>query len=237
MTLSLGKLTSFKVTEAGRTLNLPHPLLLANMPTLHWILDEIVEDWRRAVSPFQVEIDRETLISGWSFYAGKAFIELQPIFLKCLFSYVVFFEATDRAYKVIYESLNRANHLAGLNIKHSKPPKTNPYIDKVRRIRNLSVSHQASSRAGHTDVCAAMSWTPMTLSWPTEGKCRIEDLTFGGFKLRTLDNAGNVIEESSDFEIKGMSELHNICGSYLAEFDAVCADYLRDLHDAEVSKF
>ncbi|MEK7682387.1 MAG: hypothetical protein AAB369_06105, partial [Chloroflexota bacterium] len=55
---------------------LPPPQLLANLPMLHRFLTEVVEDWLRAVKPYQEQIDRT---KGDLHAALTAFMELQRV--------------------------------------------------------------------------------------------------------------------------------------------------------------
>lgn len=197
---------------------------------LHRILTEVVGDWLRSVEPYQEQIDSAE--GGLAEYAaGTAFMELQPALLKCLFSYAFFFVATDQAYAVVYETLNRANNLGGLKVKHGKRPKATPVVKKTRSIRNWSIGHFPSTKADPIDADAAMSWTPMTLSTSVGGRWDLEKLTFGGFRLRCTD-ASSRSRQSRDFEVQGLTNLHAHCLPYLAQYDKVCSEYLRDLHDA-----
>ena len=43
------------VTVCGEVL--PPPQLFRNIPMLHWILQEVLEDWLRAVKPCQMRVD------------------------------------------------------------------------------------------------------------------------------------------------------------------------------------
>ncbi len=129
------------------------PHLLENIPVYHIILDEIVEDWRRAYAPRQDEIDTAASSgTDWTFYASKAFMELQPSFLKCLFSYAMFFVATERAYSALWAQLNRINR--EYRLSHPKQPQANALIKKVRTIRNLAVAHPCSNKVSAIDSYA-----------------------------------------------------------------------------------
>lgn len=121
-------------------------LLLENIPTLHRILDEIVDDWRRAYLPKQTAIEEAASRGDVKFLTVSAFSELQPTFLKCLFSYALFFVVADRAYAKLYEKLNAANRVTGLHVKHLTPPKSSAPIQKVKRVRDHSLSHPFSQK-------------------------------------------------------------------------------------------
>ena len=210
---------------------LPPPQLLENIPMLHQILTEVVGDWLRSVEPYQEQIDSAEGGSA-AYEVAKALEGLRPVLLKCLFSYAFFFVATDKAYEVVYEKLNRANKLACLGLKHEKPPKMTPFVKKTRSIRNWSIAHFPSKKADHIDAVAAMSWRPMSLSTSLGGCWDLEKLTFGAFRLNCTDASGQR-RNSQDFEVQGLTNLHDAhCLPYLAQYDKVCAEYLRDLHDA-----
>ena len=133
---------------------------------LHLILEEVVEDWIRAVKPYQKRVDDTDSDSARIFAAGSGFMELRPQFLKCLFSYAFFFVSTDNAYGNLYEELNRANNDSCLNIKHDKPPRDTPFIEKIRLIRNISIAHfpaKPSKQVSALDAYAAMDWMPMSM--------------------------------------------------------------------------
>ena len=83
---------------------------------------EVVEDWLRAVKPYQMNFDGAETESAKQITVGSAFMELQPAFLKCLFSYAFFFVSVDNAYSNFYSDLNCANNLSGLHL-NPNPPK------------------------------------------------------------------------------------------------------------------
>ena len=140
------------ITVGGR--DVPTPQLFYNIPMLHLILEEVVNDWIRAVKPYQKLVDDADSDSARVFAAGSGFMELRPQLLKCLFSYALFFVATAQAYAHLYADLNRANNDSGLNIKHGKPPKDTPFIEKIRfRVQRPSrVSDYAGPGHGRRGV-------------------------------------------------------------------------------------
>ena len=214
------------------------PQLRSNIPMLHLILEEVVEDWLRAVEPYQKEVDDADGDSAMIFAVGSGFMELQPQLLKCLFSYAFFFVATDNAYAQLYAELNRANNDSGLNIKHGKPPKDTPFTKKIRLIRDISIAHfpgTPSKRVSHVDVYAAMSWQPMSLGWSIGSRPDLEKLTFGSGGFGGTDSSGQRVE-SKDLEVPGVTAAHEECLPYLNEYDEMCCDYLQALQAALDSK-
>ncbi len=198
---------------------IPQPELLENLPILHQFLEEILKDWHRAVEPYEARIEKQA--ESAEYIRMIAFTELQPAFLKCLFSYVFFFDAANQAYKKLYANLNTTK----LRISHNKPPKETVLVKKAQLIRDTSIAHFPSDKASHIDSIAAMSWSPMTLSGQD-----LRRLTFGGFKLSCIDKNGNATS-SSDLEIQGLDDLHKECINYLEAFDTVCVDYMNNIRN------
>lgn len=212
--------------------------LRSNVPMLHLILEEVVEDWIRAVEPYQKKVDDADGDSAMIFAVGSGIMELRPKLLKCLFSYAFFFVATDNAYGQLYAELNRANNDLGLNIKHDKPPKDTPFIEKIRLIRDNSIAHfpgTPSNRVSRLDAYAAMSWDPGGLSWSTGSRPDLEKLSFGSGRFVVTDSSGQRVE-SKDLEVPGVRAAHEHCLPYLNEYDKMCCDYLEALQAALDSK-
>ena len=210
----------------------PSPQLFNNIPILHRILTEVVEDWLRAVEPYQMNVDGADTESAKQFAAGSGFMELQPALLKCLFSYAFFFVSADNAYGNFYKELNHANNLSGLNLKHFKPPQKTPFVTKITNIRDISIAHIPSEKAEPIDAFAAMSWQPMALSWSKKGQPDLERLTFGPGRFRGTDATGQS-KQSLDLEVAGVKAPHfEHCLPYLEHYDEVCCEYLSALQDA-----
>ena len=212
--------------------DLPSPLLFANIPMLHCILEEVLEDWLRVVEPYQGRVARAVSESEMLNAFTTGFMALQTSFLKSLFSYAFLFVATDNAYEYFYKELNRANYLSGLKLKHCKRPKATSFIRKIRTIRNISVAHFPSKEGRIIDAFAAASWQPMALSWDRDGRPDLEKLTFGPGTFRGIDISGQRIQ-SRDIEVPGVKTAHNEhCLPYLERYDEVCCEYLDALQDA-----
>jgi hypothetical protein len=207
--------------------SVPSPQLLENLPMLHRILEEVLEDWHRAIEPYEVRLARS--VESPDFVVVTAFAELQPVLLKCLFSYVFFFVAADSAYHTLYTSLNKANTI--FRVVHGKPPKSTSLVEKARSIRNWSIAHFPSSEPSHVDSDAAMSWSPLTLSKPNDGKWDLRRLTFGGFRVSCTDKNGTRLQ-SQDFEVEGLDDLHRECRQYMENFDRTCVSYMNALRSA-----
>ena len=209
----------------------PTPLLLGNISLLHRILEEVLEDWLRAVEPYQRQVDDADDDSAMMMAGATGFWELQPLLLKCLFSYAFFFVAADNAYGHLYAALNRANKNSGLNVQHDKPPRDTPFIEKIRLIRNNAIAHfpgRPSKKLSRLDAFAAMSWQPMSLGWSTGSRPDLEKLTFGAGHFGATDASGQRVE-SKDLEVPGVRVAHKHCLLYLEQYDKMCCDYLQAL--------
>ena len=221
MTSGLNKLSPINVCGSVY----PAPQLFHNIPMLHWILDEILNDWLRAVEPYQRQIDGAADNNARLYAELTGFDSLKPMLLKSLFSYALFFVAADNAYKGFYTKLNRAKKLSGIRLKHDKPPKKSPFIRKMITLRNIAIAHMSSEKAKPIDAFAAMDWQLMSLSSKRGDKPNLEELTFAPGRFRGFDKSGQRIQ-SQDLEISGLKTAHTQhCKPYLEQYDKVCCDY------------
>lgn len=228
MTSKLSDLSPLSV--GGETL--PPPQLFTNIPTLHRILEEVLDDWLRVVEPYQRQLDDSDGDVTQEYAVLSAFLDLQPLLLKCLFSYAFFFVSADDAYAYFYSQLNRVNGPPGPKLRHRNPPKQSAFINKIRLIRNIAIAHFPSKKVAPIDAYAAMSWEPMSLSWDRGGHPDLEKLTFGSGTLRGTDVTGKKVQ-SQDMEIPGIRTAHyEHCLPYLEEYDEVCCEYLGALQIA-----
>ncbi len=207
----------------------PQPELYTNIPMLWKFLDLVVQDWNREVEPFQQHIEQSITEGEAYFHLGQAFLDLQPYYLKCLFSYVQFFVSLENAYNLFYRELNELNQAPVFKIKKHKKPQRSRYIEKVRVIRNISIAHIGSDQVDPIDAKAAIRWQPLSLVKSKDTPWNINQLSFGSGKLSTRDFAGNITKQSVDLEIRGIPELHNNCMEYIDRYDECCANYLKAL--------
>ena len=211
---------------------LPTPQLFTNIPILHCILAEVVEDWLRAVEPYQMDVDAAGTESERLVAVSSGMGDLQPSLLKCLFSYAFFFVSAHHAYANFYRELNRANNLSGVHVHHSSPPKKSPFVSKIVNIRNISIAHIPSTKADPLNSAAGMEWQPMALSYPNGGRPDLEKLTFGSGRLRVTDTTGQS-RQSLDLEVEGIKTPHfEHCLPYLEQYDEACCEYLHALQNA-----
>jgi len=233
MTTSINSLQPVLVSDNdGNKELLPLPELFSKFELLHYFLDEILEDWKRASAPYQAKIDAVPGDSVFSLPAAEAFIKLQPIFLKCLFSYAMFFFATDAAYDLFYSQLNRANEIGRLKVKHKKPPRKSNTIKNLRKIRDLSIVHIGSPKeTSEIDKLSAIAWQPMSWRRKSKETWNINNIEFGGFQRIRRAPDGTVLDKSQEITVSSLIDLHNECIQYLESFDEVCAEYLLSLQD------
>jgi hypothetical protein len=164
-------------------------------------------------------------------HVGRAFLELQNHYFKCLFSYVMFFVSLEDAYDLFYEELNAINQAYIFRVKHRRKPQRNSYIEKVRAIRNISIVHLGSKEVPPIDAKAGMMWEPLMLTKSKDADWNLSKLSFGSGRRSTRDSAGKITEQSMDLEIKGIAELQSECMAYIDLYDEVCANYLKTLAD------
>lgn len=211
-------------------LRYPNPALFSNISTLWEILELIVQDWYREASPYQENINNSKTENEELYFVAKALNELSNArFLKCIFSYVFFFVALERAYERFYGGLDKLNVEPFFRVTHDKKPAENSYIKKVRQVRNISIAHIDSDKANDIDAQAGMIWSPLMLSTKLGGKTNLDELTFQAGQFISRDASGNIIAQSSDLSIKGIPELHRECADYLRKYDLVCSSYLETL--------
>lgn len=202
----------------------PHPNLFDNIPLLREVLVLIIYDWNRDTEPYQRAIDQ--VPAEDVYHRLRAMVELRAAFAKCLFSYALFFEALCKAYGEFYSDLGNLNSQQGFRVKHAKSPHREPYLDKIKIIRNMGIAHPLDPKrdANKLTAEAASFWHP-TFANPIGERPQVADLIFGGFRLNRHDAIGDVIEQSSDIEVR-IPEMHTRCMAYLDEYDQTCADYL-----------
>ncbi len=225
-----GKKPILVTDDSGQRELLPWPELIYNFELLHFFLAEVVRDWKRASTPYQSHIKPSESEGELSAVSACAFIELQPVFLKCVFSYAMFFVAADSAYETLYSQLNRANRISKAHVKHRKPPKESSIIERVRKVRNLSIVHLASAKARELDARSAMSWQPLSWSKPASDPWNLDQMKFGAFRHVRRAPDGTILSQSEEIELPGIPELNRECLDYLEKFDRVCAEYLDRLH-------
>lgn len=206
---------------------LPTPLVRENIDTLRKILDLVVEDWRGAVTPLQSQIDENPMV----FTRVWAFDKIQPVFLKCLFSYAFFTVSLEGAYEKVFAQLSKAHNELRLKVKKPKKPNRTAAIVKISTIRDCSIAHFPSDRVSLIDAMAAMSWRPMALD-SSSGKVDLEQLTFNPGRWRAKNQSTGEYVESRDLEVRGLVALHQDCSQYLDNYGRACADYLRALNEA-----
>jgi hypothetical protein len=188
-----------------------------------------VKDWDREATPYQLEIDKAKTENEKIYHIAMGISNLQTHYLKCLFSYVMFFVSLDKAYDLFYEELNKINRLPVFKVKHQKKPLKNSYIEKVRQVRNIAIAHIGSEKVSPIDSKAGMMWDSLVLSKSKDVEWDINQWAFGAMKLSSQNSTGIVTNQSVDLEIGSIHELHNQCMEYLDRFDDICACYLESL--------
>ena len=215
-------------TGPSWTANHPNPHLYSIIALLWNMLDLVRVDWEREVLPRQQAYNLAETTNQRTILAAVAVADLQPYFLKCLFSYITFFVSLRHAYSLFYADLNRLNRLPVFQVRHPKLPRPDAYIRKVHMVRDISLVHFGSTIVPEADSAAGLLWQPMSSSG-TADAWDLGRITFRPGRVVVRDHAGAIIGESADLEINGMHELDLHCAAFLRQCDAVCADYLRAL--------
>jgi len=200
----------------------PTPQLLSNIPLLYSFLYATVQDWKRVSAPYQYEIDQAPPDDHVT--AARAFMELQPDFLRYLFSYCFFFVSAENAFRSLHDELKDVAGTLGLHAPD--PPAATAYVRKVRTIRNMSIAHMPSNRGRPIMRTAAMDWQPLTWGKKSGDRWDVDAITFGGLVHTVRDSQGNVLDQSDDICVQGIFELHEHCIRFLNAYDAVCCDLL-----------
>jgi len=204
-------------------------MLFVDIPLLWKFLELVVKDWEQAVVPKQNAIDSASNDNEREFYSLQGFSALQPYYLKCLFSYVFFFIALNNAYDKFHAELRGLSN-PSLRVKCIKKPTPTSYIEKVKKIRDISIAHIISEEENNPlNVEASLIWQSMIFSRKNNEAGDLNKMIFGGFKVVLHDSEGNIIGQSCDLEIKGIYEMDIQCREYLNRYDNICAEYLTSI--------
>jgi len=162
---------------------------------------------------------------------GSCIIErIKPRYIQCLFSYIMFFLLLEDAYHTFYRCLNGLNRAASLSVKHDKEPKPPALYGKVKLIRNKAIAHYGGGipRDADPDSLVALQWD-FGWSLADRDSIRLEDMWFGGIQLGLVDTRSGKTEKSKNRRIGPIGKIHESLSEYLADFDRVCAEYLRGI--------
>ena len=208
----------------------PTPAFYNNISILLKILDLIVTDWELIAVPNQEIIDQSKSEIEAFQNVSKAFINLQSYYLKCLFSYALFFCSLKNVYDNFFRDLNEINNKSCFRVKRKKKPRESDYIKKVRNIRNLAIAHIGSKKTKLINSKAAMTWQPMVLGKKVNGKWDINQIVFGSGKWSSVSLSGETIDQQTiDLKITSIYELHSNCSEYLIKYDEICSNYLDEI--------
>ena len=202
---------------------IPDPLLLADISILSDMLKLIVQDWEREYAPFQESLNLTISHKAKLSLAIPWFLKIQPLYLKCLLSYALFFVSLQNAYEILYEELKHFNNTLKLGVNLAKQPTNNSFIKKIRRVRNLSIAHLRSDKEPNkANVTSSMMWQPLTMTINDSGICEI---IFGNGRITSYDHDGNCIEKSDDFQVE-IGDMIMQCTKYINEYEQVCGEYI-----------
>lgn len=199
----------------NRTWSLPALSNMEIIPTFWAILHQIDRDWKEHALKFSFatanahDTDRNRLLF-------EALEELKPRFIQCLFSYINFFFTVETGYSIFHDELKNLKDKLRLRLKVAKKPKRNPYIEKLRLVRNHTVVHWGGPDKKHDiDSRAGRYWG---FSFSTNADSLV-DLEFGSLTL----------VGAKDRVLKSLPETHKICTDHLKQYDLISANLLSEI--------
>jgi hypothetical protein len=231
-TLKLAQILPVRVLDNGNqaTWGIPSSSVVMNIPALWEILNQIVQDWRSVASEYRLPASVNSDDHAMTF-AMDAIERTKPRFIQCLFSYITFFFMLENGYHSVYSELNQLNRELGLKLQHDKPPKRTEFVNRLWRIRNVSIAHWAD--AGDKDSVDSIAGRGWGLSFSASGadarSWNLEELQTLVSRFRRHDKGTGATEISANLRTKPIPQMHSLCSSYLGQFDSVCASYLGDI--------
>ncbi len=204
---------------------IPNPYLLSNISMLHQFLDLVVGDWERAVEPHQERIDGAKDHNRKRIQIQRSYMQIKPVFLKCLFSYLFFFRSLDLAYEKVYDELEDL-HSGFPFVPFGRKPNETKYIENIIKLRNIAISHLPSNREkNQANRIHAMNWDLNVIAIQEEDSFQLINITFQDFKSVITGPDGERIE--SDLTgINGIPEMHHKCSEYLIKYNETCWNFL-----------
>jgi hypothetical protein len=205
---------------------LPSSPVFGNISTLWIILEQIVNDWKSEANKYPKSVASKPGKELLEFH--DAFETIKPFYIRCLFSYVVFFFMLENGYNYVYSQLNWMNKKLCLNLPHGKLPSRPDFVRTLWRIRNFSVAHWADTEK--RQCIDALEGRDFGIFCALEsGQYELAQLQFGLTGATRDDEASGKTERSKDRRTKPLLETHTLCSNYLKELDGVCSDYLSDI--------
>ena len=185
------------------------------IPTLYRILQQINDDWMGEASKFSFS-SMKAPSSDRTAFLFYALDELKPRYIQCLFSYINFFFTLENGFSVFHDELKHIKDELDLKIKINKKPKRPSYVEKLRLVRNHTVTHWGGPDKKHgINSRAGRMWG---FSFPGDADNLVE-LAFGSSSLVGAD----------DRSLLSIPETHKICMSYIKSYDDICADLLNQI--------
>lgn len=212
--------------KTGRSERKPLPFLTINIPLLCDFLEEIVSDWETKMSPYQKKIDNSTSKMEEIKLIFEARQNLRTSFLKCIFSYVIFFQSLKESYEYLHSQLKEINRLPFLGVKEGRKPGELPYLKRIQILRNISIVHMGDKQKREkkdSNIQHSIDWKLFTMKGSN-----LNTMTFcpGRTVIKNLDQ--EIIDESDDLEIR-IPEMHENCIEYIDRYDLFCAEFLNEI--------
>jgi hypothetical protein len=226
---ALHEIKPIKITlPSGEIQDFPSYLLTSKLPYIKRFLELIMSDWLKESTPKQKQMDIASQKGEPIFELTESFMSLEPIFLKCLFSFAFFFTSIDTVYIGIHRMINWINSDPKRRIRLTKPPKKPLELEKLIKVRHWCIAHLGDVKAAKIDTLSSLYWTPLAISKESSQSWDLNRMSFGTMKIRGK-NADGTITESTDLELENIPKLYEIASKYLSDFDQVCVDNIEEL--------
>lgn len=213
--LEVAKIWPIRVWGKNGVWSLPSLSHIEVIPTLWTILHQIDSDWKNYAASYSYSGLKRLYVSKNVFFT-YAFEELKPRYIQCLFSYINFFFTLENGLSIYYDELKLLKDELALKLKIAKKPKRNAYVEKLRLVRNTTVVHWGGPDKKHdVESRAGRSWG---FSWASDA----DDLTY-------LEFTPSLVDGAKDRLLKSLPDTHNICISYLKQYDVLCANLLSQI--------
>jgi hypothetical protein len=180
-------------------------------------IEVAVDQWNRAADENPLSagaLDAESWGKDYQTYE-----HLLPTYIHCLFSYTHNAFLLENGYLVLFNEIKGIAQEIGLKISVPKRPKRDAYIDRLRLVRNKTMTHWGGpDDRTHIDSFAGRLWG---CSYPSKAET-LKDLAFGyasvaGAKPRHLES---------------INKTHEIFEAYLLEYDYACANMFSEIRAA-----
>lgn len=185
-----------------------------SIPTIWSALELSVDDWINAAESnrFDKSLEEDAAMEQ----QFLIFDRLLPRYILCLFSYTHNFFLLENGYQILFDEIKRIPMEFGERLKVPKRPKRPEYIERLRLVRNKTMTHWGGpDDRHHIDSRAGRQWG---FSTPSAD----DSLRRTAFGYESAIGA-------SPRQLLSLEETHNICEKYLLQYDYACADMFEQI--------